>query len=62
MPSLDLIFATVVGVLAGVAVVGALLYAISWEIFAFRRLLERHRRPDPDAEFWAQQRVLSRPK
>lgn len=62
MPSLDVIFATVVGVLAGVAVVGALLYAISWEVFAFRRLLERHRRPDPNDQYWRDLRALTEPK
>ena len=57
-----MIFGTVVMVLAGTAVIGALLYAISWEWFAFRRLLERYRRHDPYEEFWRSQRALTEPK
>ena len=59
---LSAIFAAIVTVLAGVAVVGALLFAISWEWFAFRRLLERHRKPDPYEAFWRQHSALSEPK
>ena len=62
MGTLEVIFGTVVMVLAGAAVVGALLYAISWEWFAFRRLLERHRKPDPYEDFWHHQRALTEPK
>jgi uncharacterized membrane protein YcjF (UPF0283 family) len=62
MGSLEVIFGTVVVVLAGIAVIGALLYAISWEWFAFRRLLERYRRRDPYEEFWRSQRALTEPK
>jgi hypothetical protein len=62
MGSLEVAFAVVVTVLAAVAVIGALLFAISWEWFAFRRLLERHRKPDPYEEFWRSQRALTEPK
>jgi hypothetical protein len=62
MPSLEVIFGTIVSVLAALAVIGALLYAISWEILAFRRLLERNRKPDPEETFWRSQRVLAGPK
>jgi hypothetical protein len=63
MGTLETIFGTVVVVLAGLAVIGALLFAISWEWFAFRRLLERHRNPPlSDADFWRQQRALTEPK
>jgi hypothetical protein len=52
MPSLDVIFAYVVGVLAAVAVIGALVYAVVWEVCAIRRTLAAHRRQPPDASFW----------
>jgi hypothetical protein len=62
MATVETVFAVVVTVLAAVAVIGALVFAISWEWFAFRRLLERHRKPDPDELFWRQQRALTEPK
>jgi len=37
--NLDVIFATVVGVLAGLAVIGALAFALVWEWCAIRRTL-----------------------
>jgi hypothetical protein len=52
MESLELVFATVVGVLAGLAVVGALTFALVWEIAAIRRVLERNRKPTPEESFW----------
>lgn len=62
MPSLEVIFGTIVSVLAALAVIGALLYAISWEWFAFRRLLARYRKPDPEETFWRSQTALTQPK
>jgi len=41
--SLDVIFATVVGALAGLAVVGALVFALVWEWCAIRHTLTAHR-------------------
>jgi hypothetical protein len=41
--SLDVIFATLVGVLAGLAVIGALVFALVWEWCAIRRTLAAHR-------------------
>jgi hypothetical protein len=62
MGSLETVFGAVVVVLAGLAVVGALLFAISWEWFAFRRLLERHRKLDPNEQYWHDLRALTEPK
>jgi uncharacterized membrane protein YcjF (UPF0283 family) len=62
MGTVETVFAVVVTVLAAVAVIGALVFAISWEWFAFRRLLERHRKPDPYEDFWRRQRALTEPK
>jgi hypothetical protein len=44
MTSLETIFAAVVGVLACLAVVGALALALVWEWCAIRRTLDAHRR------------------
>jgi Flp pilus assembly protein protease CpaA len=54
MGNLDVTFAVVVGVLAGVAVVGALVFAVVWEVCAIRRTLAAHRRPTPEEDFWRQ--------
>jgi hypothetical protein len=63
--SLDVIFASVVAVLAGVAVVGALVFVIVWEVCAIRRTLADHRdlaaQPPTDADFWREQRALYEP-
>ena len=62
MGSLETLFGTVVVVLAALAVIGALVFAISWEWFAFRRLLARYRKPDPEETFWRSQTALTQPK
>ena len=46
--SLDVVFAYVVGVLAGLAVIGALAFVLVWEWCAIRRTLAVHRRSAPD--------------
>ena len=45
-----------------VTVIGALVFAVVWEVCAIRRTIERHRKPDPDELFWRQQRALTEPK
>ncbi len=49
--SLDVIFAYVVGVLAALAVIGALAFVVVWEWCAIRRTLAAHRRQAPEP-FW----------
>jgi hypothetical protein len=53
---LDVIFAAVVGVLAALAVIGALVFVVVWEWCAIRRTLAAHRAgpsPEESAEsFW----------
>jgi hypothetical protein len=49
--SIDVVFAYVVGVLAGLAVIGALAFALVWEWCAIRRTLAAHRHQAPDG-FW----------
>jgi hypothetical protein len=56
--SLDVVFAYVVGVLAGLAVIGALAFALVWEWCAIRRTLAAHRQRPPDG-FWRERGALS---
>jgi hypothetical protein len=58
--SLDVVFAYVVGVLAGLAVIGALAFALVWEWCAIRRTLAAHRHQAPD-EFWRERGALPPP-
>jgi hypothetical protein len=63
MGTLETIFGTIVVVLAGLAVIGALIVVLVAEWFAIRRVVERHRNPPlTDADFWRQQRALTEPK
>jgi hypothetical protein len=63
MPSLDLLFAWTVAILAGAACIGALVVVLVAEVYAVRRTIERHRNPPlTDADFWRQQRALTEPK
>ena len=55
--SLDVIFAYVVGILAGLAVIGALLVVLVWEWCAVRRTLAAHRRSAP-GEFWRERGAI----
>jgi hypothetical protein len=59
-------FAALVTVLAAVAVIGALIFALVWEACAIKRTLAAHRdraghRPLTDEDFWRQQRALTEP-
>jgi hypothetical protein len=55
--SLDVIFAYVVGVLAGLAVIGALVFVLVWEWCAVRRTLAAHRR-QASGEFWRERGAI----
>ena len=65
MDHLSAIFATVVTVLAAIAVIGALAFTVVWEVCAIRRTLATYRkavgRPPTDEDFWHQQRALTEP-
>jgi hypothetical protein len=52
MASLDVIFAAVVGMLAGLAVIGALAFALVWEWCAIQRTLAAHRHSPPQERLW----------
>ena len=66
MGTLEAVFAVVVTVLAAMAVIGALVFAVVWEVCAIRRTLAAHReragRPLSDEDFWRQQRALNEPR
>jgi hypothetical protein len=55
--SVDVVFAYVVGVLAGLAVIGALAVALVWEWCAIRRTLAAHRHQAPDG-CWCERGAL----
>jgi hypothetical protein len=58
MGSLETLFAIVVVVLAALAIIGALVFAIVWEWCAIRRTLAAHRRKLPDA-WWRARGALA---
>jgi hypothetical protein len=67
MPSLDVMFAWTVTVLAGAACIGALVVVIVAEWYAIRRTIERHRRPgstltDPSGRWWRERSALTVPE
>ena len=59
--SLDVIFAYVVGVLAALAVIGALAFALVWEWCAIRRTLAAHRHQVAEA-FWRDHTAMGIPE
>jgi hypothetical protein len=61
--NLDVIFASVVGVLAAIAVIGALVFVVVWEICVIWRTLADHRRQVAPAErFWREHATVNIPK
>jgi O-antigen ligase len=67
MPSLDVIFAWIIAVLAGLACIGALAVVLVAEWYAIRRTIERHRRPgstrtDPSGRWWREHSHLTVPE
>jgi hypothetical protein len=60
--SLDVIFAIIVSVLAGLAVIGALAFVLVWEWCAIRRTLAAHRRQPPNEAFWRDRVALGIPE
>jgi hypothetical protein len=66
MPSLDVIFAWIIAVLAGAACIGALAAVLVAEWYAIRRIIERHRRPRPNAppvsRYWREHSAIRLPE
>jgi O-antigen ligase len=65
---LNIIFAWIIAVLAGLACIGALAVVIVAEWYAIRRTIERHRRPgraeliDPSGRWWREHSHLTVPE
>jgi hypothetical protein len=69
MPDPSTIFAWIVAVLAGLATIGALVFAVVWEVCAIRRTLAEHRarsapasRFDPSTRYWREHSTLTVPE
>ena len=57
---LDVLFAGVVGVLAGLAVIGALVFVVVWEVCAIRRTLAaRYGSPMQPPRWWRERGVAA---
>jgi uncharacterized membrane protein len=63
MGTLETVFAVVVAVLAALAVIGALVFAVVWEWCAIQRTLAAHRRQSeqPDA-YWHNRAAVTIPE
>jgi O-antigen ligase len=64
MPSLDVIFAWAIAILAGAACIGALVVVLVAEVYAIRRTIDRHRQParfDPSTRYWREHSAVSVP-
>jgi hypothetical protein len=59
---MDVIFAWVVGVLAALAVIGALSLALVWEWCAIKRTLAANRPPTPEETFWRHHQAVTVPE
>jgi O-antigen ligase len=61
VPSLDLLFAWTIAVLAGAACIGALVVVLVREWYAIRDTIRRHRRPAPES-YWRTRSALTVPE
>jgi hypothetical protein len=63
MGTVETVFATVVGVLAAIAVIGALVFAVVWEWCAIGRTLAAHRRQAEQPEsYWRDHAAVTIPR
>ena len=63
MGTVETAFAVAVSVLAALAVIGALVLAVVWEVCAIRRTLADHRRQVAPAErFWREHATVNTPE
>ena len=66
MDTLETAFGIIVILLAALAVIGALVFAMVLEVCAIRRTIERHRRPgpayDPTSRWWRERSALEFPE
>jgi hypothetical protein len=64
MPDPSTIFAWIVAILAGLATIGALTFAVVWEVCAIRRTLAQHRAVswfDPSTRYWREHSAVTIP-
>lgn len=61
MDTLETAFSIIVTVLAALAVVGALVFALVWEVCAIRRTLDDHRRRamPPARSYWREHAAVT---
>jgi hypothetical protein len=64
MGTIETAFAVVVSVLAGLAVIGALVFAVVWEVCAIKRTLAAHRQRarQPERTYWREHAHLTVPE
>jgi hypothetical protein len=63
MGTIETVFAIVVTVLAAVAVIGALVFAVVWEVCAIRRTLATHRQqPEAPRAYWREHAAVRIPE
>ena len=62
MGTVETLFAVVVAVLAAVAVIGALVFALAWEVCAIKRTLTAHRRQALGPSFWRDHQAVTVPE
>ena len=62
MGTVETAFAVLVTLLAGIAVILALVWAVCWLWFALRRVLAANRLPSPNEQYWRDLRALTEPK
>jgi hypothetical protein len=63
MGTVETVFAVVVNVLAALAVIGALVFAVVWEVCAIRRTLAAHRRqPEAFRSYWRKHSAVHIPQ
>jgi hypothetical protein len=64
MGTLETAFAVLVTLLAAAAVIGALVFAVVWEVCAIRRTLAGHRRAqaEPPATYWRDHQAVAVPQ
>jgi hypothetical protein len=63
MGTVEVVFAVVVTVLAAMAVIGALVFAVVWEVCAIRRTLAAYRRqPEVPRSSWREHSAVRIPE
>jgi hypothetical protein len=61
---LSTVFAWIVPILSALAVIGALVFTVVWEVCAIRRTLAQHRlrQLDPSTRYWSDRSAVTVPE